>query len=113
MPPTAAIIVIPEIFGVNPGIRQKCDKWAELGFLAVAPDVFWRFAPGVELNPDVQAELEEAFGYYQQYDPTDEIFHVFRRKRHGAINKKPHLRTLHSQQLRAKPRRNIYDQART
>jgi hypothetical protein len=25
----AAIIVIPEIFGVNPGIRQKCDKWAE------------------------------------------------------------------------------------
>ena len=74
--PTAAIIVIPEIFGVNPGIRQKCDKWAELGFLAVAPDVFWRFAPGVELNPDVQAELEEAFGYYQQYDPTDGVYDI-------------------------------------
>lgn len=74
--PTAAIIVIPEIFGVNPGIRQKCDKWAELGFLAVAPDLFWRFAPGVELNPDVQAELEEAFGYYQQYDPTDGVYDI-------------------------------------
>lgn len=60
----AAIIVIPEIFGVNAGIRQKCDLLAEAGYLAVAPDIFWRFAPGVELNPDVEAELQEAFGYY-------------------------------------------------
>lgn len=64
----AAIIVIPEIFGVNPGIRQKCDDWAARGYLAVAPDIFWRFAPGVELNPDVEAELQEAFGYFGQYD---------------------------------------------
>ncbi|MFM2301825.1 MAG: hypothetical protein RLZZ84_1561, partial [Pseudomonadota bacterium] len=35
----AAIIVIPEIFGVNPGIRQKCEKWAAAGYLAVAPDI--------------------------------------------------------------------------
>ena len=38
--PKAAIIVIQEIFGVNPGIRRKCDKWAEEGYLAIAPDVF-------------------------------------------------------------------------
>ena len=66
--PQAAIIVIPEIFGVNRGIRQKCDKWAAAGYLAVAPDIFWRFAPGVELNPDVEAELQEAFGYFGQFD---------------------------------------------
>ncbi len=64
----AAIIVIPEIFGVNPGIRQKCDKLAEIGYLAVAPEIFWRFAPGIELNPDVEAELQEAFSYFGQYD---------------------------------------------
>ena len=64
----AAIIVIPEIFGVSPGIRQKCDRLAADGYLAVAPDIFWRFAPGVELNPDVEAELQEAFGYFGQYD---------------------------------------------
>ncbi|MDZ4139871.1 MAG: dienelactone hydrolase family protein, partial [Erythrobacter sp.] len=29
--PKAAIIVIQEIFGVNPGIRQKCDKLAAEG----------------------------------------------------------------------------------
>ncbi len=74
--PTAAIIVIPEIFGVNPGIRQKADKWAEQGYLAVAPDIFWRFAPGVELNPDVEAELNQAFGYFQQYDPADGVYDI-------------------------------------
>lgn len=74
--PKAAIIVIPEIFGVNPGIRQKADKWAAQGYLAVAPDVFWRFAPGVELNPDVPEQLQEAFGYFQQYDPNDGVLDI-------------------------------------
>lgn len=68
-PVRAAILVIPEIFGINPGIRQKADTWAKAGYLAVAPDIFWRFAPGVELNPDIEAELQEAFGYFGQYDP--------------------------------------------
>ena len=75
-PPKAAIIVIPEIFGVNGGIRQKADKWAAAGYLAVAPDIFWRFAPGVELNPDVEAELQEAFGYFQQYDPAAGVYDI-------------------------------------
>jgi carboxymethylenebutenolidase len=69
----AAIIVIPEIFGVNGGIRQKCDHLANDGYLAIAPDIFWRFAPGVELNPDVAAQLQEAFGYFGQYDADDGV----------------------------------------
>lgn len=74
--PGAAIIVIPEIFGVNPGIRAKCDAWAAKGYLAVAPDLFWRFAPGVELDPDVEAQLQEAFGYFGQYDPNDGVLDI-------------------------------------
>lgn len=58
--PRAAIIVIQEIFGVNPGIRRKCDKWAEAGYLALAPDLFWRLEPGVELDPDVPQEFQQA-----------------------------------------------------
>lgn len=65
--PTAAIVVIQEIFGVNAGIRQKCDTWAKAGYLAVAPDLFWRMKPGVELDPDVEAELNQAFGYFQRF----------------------------------------------
>ena len=40
--PRGAIVVIQEIFGVNPGIRAKCDHWARLGYLGLAPDLFWR-----------------------------------------------------------------------
>jgi carboxymethylenebutenolidase len=66
----AAIIVIPEIFGVNAGIRKKCEDWAALGYVALAPDIFWRFAPGVELDPDVPEQFQEALGYFGQYDPN-------------------------------------------
>ncbi|MCF8472067.1 MAG: dienelactone hydrolase family protein [Sphingomonadaceae bacterium] len=88
----AAIIVIPEIFGVNAGIRQKCDLFAAAGYLAVAPDIFWRFAPGVELNPDIEAELQEAFGYFGQYDADDgvrDIEAVIHAIRSGLSNQAP------------------------
>jgi carboxymethylenebutenolidase len=71
--PKAAIIVIQEIFGVNPGIRQKCDHWAKLGYLAIAPDLFWRIKPGIQLDPDLDAELQEGFGYFQAYDPNEGV----------------------------------------
>jgi carboxymethylenebutenolidase len=58
--PVAGIIVIQEIFGVNEGIRRKCDHWASLGYVAAAPDLFWRFAPGVELDPDVPEQFQQA-----------------------------------------------------
>jgi carboxymethylenebutenolidase len=64
----AAIIVIPEIFGVNPGIRQKADHWASLGYLAVAPDVFWRQGEGIELDADVPEQAQEAMGMMQKHD---------------------------------------------
>lgn len=66
--PKGAIIVIQEIFGVNAGIREKADHWASLGYLAIAPDLFWRMQPGVELDPDVPEQLQEAFGFYQKFD---------------------------------------------
>lgn len=74
--PTAAIIVVPEIFGINAGIRKKVEGLAAQGYLAVAMDIFWRFAPGVELNPDVEAELNEAFGYFQRYNPDDGVVDI-------------------------------------
>jgi carboxymethylenebutenolidase len=60
--PRAAIVVIQEIFGINEGIRRKCDKWAAEGYLALAPDLFWRIEKGVELDPDIEAEFKQALG---------------------------------------------------
>lgn len=59
--PRAAIIVIQEIFGVNEGIRRKCDTLAKAGYLAVAPDLFWFIERGVELDADVEAEMKRGF----------------------------------------------------
>jgi carboxymethylenebutenolidase len=69
-PAKAAIVVIQEIFGINPGIRAKCDRLAEEGYLAIAPDLFWRLQPGVQLDPDKPDELQQAFGFVERVDVT-------------------------------------------
>lgn len=43
-----AIIVIQEIFGVNAHIRDVTDRLANQGFVAIAPAIFQRLAPGFE-----------------------------------------------------------------
>ncbi len=71
--PKAAILVIQEIFGVNAGIRRKCDKLAEEGYLAIAPDLFWRLEPGVELDPDVEPEFQRALDLMGKFDQDQGI----------------------------------------
>ncbi|MCB0993981.1 MAG: dienelactone hydrolase family protein [Acidimicrobiales bacterium] len=50
----ATIVVIQEIFGVNPHIRSLVDRFAELGYRAIAPAVFDRVERGVELGYDAE-----------------------------------------------------------
>jgi carboxymethylenebutenolidase len=71
--PRGAIVVIQEIFGVNEGIRRKCDRWAALGYLALAPDLFWRLQPGVELDPDVADEFSQALDLMGRFDQDQGI----------------------------------------
>lgn len=54
----AAIVVIQEIFGVNPHIRSVVDRYAALGYHAVAPALFDRVRPGVELDYDADGIAE-------------------------------------------------------
>lgn len=63
-----AVVVIQEIFGINPGIRAKVDSWAAKGYAAYALDLFWRDKPGIQLDPDIPEQMQEAFGFYQRFD---------------------------------------------
>lgn len=71
--PRAAIVVIQEIFGVNPGIRARCDRWASNGYLALAPDLFWRLERGVELDPDVPEQFQLALGLMNRFDQAQGV----------------------------------------
>lgn len=50
-PNGVAVVVLQEIFGVNANIRQIADEFAEAGFVAVAPDLYWRQEAGIQLDP--------------------------------------------------------------
>jgi len=71
--PRAAIVVIQEIFGVNAGIRRKCDRLAEDGYLALAPDLFCRLTPNVELDPDVDSEFKTALELMGRFDQDEGV----------------------------------------
>ncbi len=45
-----AVLIIQEIFGVNAHIRSIADQYALDGYVALAPDLFWRTQPRVELS---------------------------------------------------------------
>lgn len=66
--PRGAIIVQQEVFGVDAGIRQKADSWAARGYLAVAPDTFWRQQPGVELSAYVEEDFKQALAFMSGHD---------------------------------------------
>ncbi|MGL4314781.1 MAG: dienelactone hydrolase family protein [Sphingomonas sp.] len=71
--PRGAIVVIQEIFGINEGIRRKCDGLAAQGYLALAPDLFWRLEVGVELDPDVPEQYQRAVELMGQFDQDQGI----------------------------------------
>jgi carboxymethylenebutenolidase len=66
--PAPAVVVLQELFGVNADIRRHSDELAEQGYLAVAPDLFWRQEPGVDLNVTSQADWDHGLRLYSAYD---------------------------------------------
>ena len=61
------IVVIQEIFGVNDYIRSVADWYAAHGFVALAPDLFWRLQRGVQLT-DRGDDWNKAIAFYQAID---------------------------------------------
>ncbi|WP_395694955.1 dienelactone hydrolase family protein, partial [Piscinibacter sp.] len=61
------LLLLQEIFGVNRHIRAVAEQYALDGFVVLAPDVFWREAPRVELGY-AGAERERAMQLLAQAD---------------------------------------------
>jgi carboxymethylenebutenolidase len=66
--PAPAVVVLHEVFGVNADIRKTCDELSEQGFVAVAPDLFWRQEPGVDLSVNSEPDWQHGLRLYQAYD---------------------------------------------
>ena len=54
------MIVLQEIFGVGGYIKEATDRLAGLGYVALAPDLYWRITPGIALDHD-EAGMGGAF----------------------------------------------------
>ena len=66
--PAPAVVVLQELFGVNADIRRNCDELEEQGYIALAPDLYWRQEPGVDLNVTSQADWDHGLRLYSAYD---------------------------------------------
>ena len=66
--PAPTVVVLHEVFGVNADIRKTCDELAEQGFIGIAPDLFWRQEPGVDLSVTSELDWQHGLHLYQAYD---------------------------------------------
>lgn len=62
------VVVIQEIFGVNKVVRDIADGLAAEGYVALAPDLFWRLQPGIDITDQSDAEWKQAFDYFGRFN---------------------------------------------
>jgi len=61
------IVLLQEIFGVNQHIRNVADQYAADGYVVLAPDLFWRQSPRIELGYNDE-EWKRAYALMQATD---------------------------------------------
>jgi carboxymethylenebutenolidase len=65
--PFPAVIVFPEIFGVNAHIREVTERIAYEGYVAIAPAIYQRTAPGLAIG---YTDADVALGRYHKDQTT-------------------------------------------
>lgn len=73
LPPAGSgpgLVLFQEIFGVNAHIRALAEQYALDGFVVLAPDMFWRQAPRVELGYEGE-ERQRAVALMGQQQPEE------------------------------------------
>jgi carboxymethylenebutenolidase len=66
------VIVIQEIFGIDQYVRADVERWAKLGFEAVAPSMYDRTNPGLDVGHD-DAGMAAAFAAVRQAKPENAL----------------------------------------
>lgn len=61
------VVIGQEIFGINANMREVADFYAEEGYVALVPDLFWRQQPGIELGY-TEADFARAIELFQGLD---------------------------------------------
>jgi carboxymethylenebutenolidase len=61
------LVIAQEIFGINKTMRDVADDFAEEGYVALVPDLFWRQQPNVELGY-TPADWQKAFDFFEGFD---------------------------------------------
>ncbi len=69
----AGVVVLQEIFGVTDYIKQRARDLAALGYIAAAPQLYWRLGQDIQTPEDTQEGLQEAFGYMQRLDQAKAV----------------------------------------
>ncbi len=69
------LVVVQEIFGVNAHIRSVVEGFARDGYVAIAPALFDRIEPGVELRYEGE-DMQKAVALYQQLKPETALLDV-------------------------------------
>lgn len=65
--PAPGVVVIQEIFGANSVMRGIADTYAQAGYIALVPDLFWRQEPGIELSDQTESDRNKAFALYADF----------------------------------------------
>jgi carboxymethylenebutenolidase len=71
--PAGVVVLIQEIFGVNQAMRDIADWVADMQFIAICPDLFWRIQPGIDITDKTEAEWKQAFELFGKFDQAKGI----------------------------------------
>jgi carboxymethylenebutenolidase len=71
--PAGVVVLIQEIFGVNQAMRDIAAWVADMRFIAVCPDLFWRIEPGIDISDKTEAEWKKAFELFNKFDQAKGI----------------------------------------
>jgi len=69
LPPSGSgpgILLVQEVFGISPYIERRAQDLADLGYVVLAPEIWWRL--GVSRVEEGPQALEEAFGLLERSD---------------------------------------------